>query len=324
MTCTESHSLPIAHLDTIGLSDLDEAASLQMRKERKYLVPSGVLERMIEQADLRVLDIEGRRTFRYESVYFDTPDYASYLAAAYRRRRRFKVRTRSYLDSGTCLLEVKTRERRGLTAKHRLGYDVERRDHLTDEALEFICGFDTIGPVGRSLRPSLTTRYHRTTFLDPVSRSRITVDTGLECEAGDGSSVSLSGVAVVETKTSGPPCTIDRLLWAVHCRPTKVSKYGTGLAALTPALPANKWNRILRRYFDRSPRGMATELPSCSAESSAGSITRHPADALDHPPPGSAAPKSGGGLIHRRFPARRPRPVPAHHHASSRDDEEKP
>jgi hypothetical protein len=31
-----------------------------------------------------------------------------------------------------------------------------------------------------------------------------------------------------------------------------VSKFCVGMAALDPTLPANKWNRILRRHFDRT------------------------------------------------------------------------
>ena len=50
---------------------------------------------------------DGRRWFRYRSHYFDTPTLSSYLAAAHRRPRRHKVRSRSYLDSGQHFLEVK-------------------------------------------------------------------------------------------------------------------------------------------------------------------------------------------------------------------------
>jgi hypothetical protein len=51
------------------------AAELQTRIDRKYLVAPDAFVRLV--ADLadshRVLEIDGRRTFRYESVYFDTP-----------------------------------------------------------------------------------------------------------------------------------------------------------------------------------------------------------------------------------------------------------
>lgn len=245
--------LPVDNLQSIGLADLNSTASLLTRKDRKYLVPMTAARLLVAQGELQVLEIEGRRSFRYESVYFDTPDRVSYLAAAHKRRRRFKVRTRSYFDSGLCSLEVKTRERRGLTEKHRLPYAVERRATLNGEALDFIDGFETIAPVSRQLEPVLTTRYERTTLFEPGSRSRITIDTNLQCERPDGSSVSLPEMAVVETKTSGQPCAVDHVLWKLHRRPTKISKFCTGLAALTPGLAANKWNRVLRAYFDWTP-----------------------------------------------------------------------
>ena len=191
------NELPVDSLQSVGLTELNSHASLLTRKDRKYLVPLAVARRLVEENDLHVLEIDGRRTFRYESVYFDTADRVSYLAAAHRRRRRFKVRTRSYVDSATCLLEVKTRERRGLTIKHRIPYEFEARRSLTGEARDFIAGFDAIAPFIDDLRPSLTTRYRRTTLLETGSASRITVDTDLECLAPDGSSVTLPTMAVV-------------------------------------------------------------------------------------------------------------------------------
>ena len=98
------HQLPIDTLPPISLTDLGKTASLLTRKDRKYLVPMSVARLLVEQDRMQILEIDGRRTFHYESVYFDTPERASYLAAAQKRRRRFKVRTRSYLDSGLCSL----------------------------------------------------------------------------------------------------------------------------------------------------------------------------------------------------------------------------
>ena len=247
------NAIPLDKLQPIGLDELNSDASLLTRKDRKYIMPVSMVRSLVEQDDLRVLEIDGLRSFRYESVYFDTPERVSYLAAAHKRRRRFKVRTRSYLDSGLCSLEVKTRERRGLTEKHRLSHNIGKRLCLTEDALEFIDGFDTIAPLCERLEPVLTTRYRRTTLLEPSSMSRITIDTDLECEKTDGSSVALPGMAVVETKTSGRPCAVDHFLWSQHKRPVKISKYCTGLAALTPGLPANKWNRVLRTHFGWTP-----------------------------------------------------------------------
>jgi hypothetical protein len=63
-----------ALVDPIGLDELMELAELQTRVDRKYFVPADVFRTMIAElaGELRVLDIDGKRTFGYESVYFDT------------------------------------------------------------------------------------------------------------------------------------------------------------------------------------------------------------------------------------------------------------
>jgi hypothetical protein len=41
----------------------------------------------------------------------------------------------------------------------------------------------------------------------------------------------------------------DEILRRLGVRPTSVSKYCVGVAALHPQLPSNPWHRTLRRYF---------------------------------------------------------------------------
>ncbi|MBN2404367.1 MAG: polyphosphate polymerase domain-containing protein [Coriobacteriia bacterium] len=241
----------IRDLDPVTLPELKADASLQTRRDRKYVVPyAGINALLAEVADEAcVLEIDGRRTFRYESNYFDTPGLNAYRAAAYRRPHRFKVRTRSYLDSGTCLLEFKHRNGRGLTVKEHMPYQLDDRSLLTRDALDFLGGFDRVAKVKEDLARTLTTRYDRTTLLETASHSRITIDTNLVCAHPSGAFTGIPGLAIVETKSAGPPSRFDHLLWRMHCRPVKISKYGTGLAAIDPSLPSNKWHRVLNRHF---------------------------------------------------------------------------
>jgi hypothetical protein len=102
----------------------------------------------------------------------------------------------------------------------------------------------------------LTTAYRRTTLLLPTSAggaARATIDVDLAWQRTDGHLARIDRLALIETKTPGKPCPIDRTLWRQGHRPVTISKYGTGLAALHPHLPANKWNRVLRHHFDWLP-----------------------------------------------------------------------
>ena len=55
---------------------------------------------------------------------------------------------------------------------------------------------------------------------------------------------------VVETKSGTTrPGPLDRRLWELGHRPTRISKYGTGLALLTPDLQTNRWHRVTSRHL---------------------------------------------------------------------------
>lgn len=279
---TASPAFPtLAEMPTIGLEELTERAELQTRVDRKYLLPIDEVGRLLARLDpqTRVLHIDGAHDFAYESVYFDTPDLTSYRLTAQRRRRRFKVRTRAYLDSALCWLEVKTQGARGVTVKHRLPYQLDDRTDLsngrpflhtvlTEQAIA--CGPDA------AFTPTLVTRYRRSTLFLPATASRVTIDTELTWEYGD-LPLCLPELAIVETKTGSTASGMDRLLWAGGHRPVRISKYATGLAALRPDLPAAPWRRTLRRHFScLGVAGPAAEQPAAEATAGVTAVLRRP------------------------------------------------
>lgn len=247
MTGTPGLGELVERLPAIGLAELDAVAPLLTRRDRKYIVPADTAARLVMalRGRCRVLEIEGRRHFRYESVYFDTPERSSYLGAARRRSRRYKVRTRAYLDTGRCALEIKTRGTHGQTIKQQHDHPVDGRGRLDVEAQEIIRACPLIGEQGAALEPALTTRYTRITLLLDGTEARVTIDTGMEAEAPDGRVIALPGMVIVESKSAGPPSRADRLLWSLGHRPTRLSKFCTSLALLFPDLPSNRWTRAL-------------------------------------------------------------------------------
>ena len=240
----------VASLEGISLDHLNDAAALQTRVDRKYIIDGWQLSSLIAvlEGRLAALEIDGQRSFTYESVYFDTPNLESFRSAATKRRNRFKVRTRTYVDTTTSMLEVKTKGGRGGTIKTRQAHDFDRRRELDIGAVYFVDSLLDREGLAATLQPVLTTRYDRTTLVDLDDVARLTIDSGLCCSDPAGRSVGLDRY-VVETKSTGAPSTADRQLWANGIRPAKISKFGTGMAALDPTLPSNKWNRTLNRHF---------------------------------------------------------------------------
>ncbi|MDB1089048.1 polyphosphate polymerase domain-containing protein [Streptomyces sp. ACA25] len=264
-------------LPPIGLEELLECAMLQTRVDRKYVLPAASVNALLGRLPpgTRVLEIDDTRSFAYRSLYFDTPGLDSYLLTAYRRRRRFKIRTRVYEQSGECWLEVKVCGSRGSTVKRRLPYALENDNDLAP-GRQFV---DTTlaehhipGSARLTFVPTLTTRYRRTTLYLPDSGSRVTIDTGLRWRDGD-HEMHLPDMAVVETKTGSTASPVDRLLWRHRYRPSRISKYATGLAALRPDLPATRWQRTLRRNFPPDARRPVTDvnLPAEAVPGSSGS-----------------------------------------------------
>lgn len=271
-----------APLPAISLEELNATALLLTRVDRKYLLVPGrhdhllatLAREVLVPGGARVLTIDGRRTFGYRSDYLDTGDDASHRGAAHRRRRRFKVRLRTYVDTGEVQLEVKTRGGRGTTVKDRAPFTADAlvgsgsSARLSPEAVAYV--EDRLAEAGvrgvdaTDLRPSLTTAYRRTTVLLPGSGARLTVDSDLELSTPTGIVRDTPGLLVVETKTpTGVRADVDRALWARGVRPVRFSKYGTGRALLDPAVPANRWHRVIDRDLSGSSAPVAplTHVP---------------------------------------------------------------
>lgn len=273
MTARDRAGAAIASLPPIGLDALTTDAALLTRVDRKYVVPMDAAASLLHDLGCSsyapaALEIDGERELAYRSVYFDTPDLLSYRLAAHGRRRRFKLRTRTYVDTGAAFLEMKTRGARGLTRKERDAYDLDAADRLTTEARDEVA--DALGAIGveparaADLDARLQTLYRRTTLLLPGrTPSRATIDLDLQWIDADGGGFTLPRFAIVETKSPGQAGAFDRALWHAGHRPQRISKYATGMAALRADLPRNRWTRVLSGPF--SSASPSRKDASCAA-----------------------------------------------------------
>lgn len=244
-------ALPLDRLTPVPLADMLAEAPLMTRTDRKYVLTRGECAHWLTTLPptTRILDIDGTRDPRYESVYFDTDDLLTFRLAVQQRRRRLKLRTRSYVDSHDTFLEAKTRQGGDTTVKERVDYAWDSRCCLTPAGRSYAAGaFAAVGQApsrAAELGVALTTRYRRSTLL-PAPGVRVTLDQELQCSLPEGRAVAWPDIVIVETKTEGAVSPVDRSLWNAGHRPTAISKYATGLAALRPELPHNRWARLLR------------------------------------------------------------------------------
>lgn len=256
----------VTHRQPIGLDEVIAEAALQTRVDRKFLLTpeefTALAERLGE--DFRIMEIDGLRTFRYESVYFDTEDFEQYRAHRQGRRRRYKVRSRTYADTGLSMFEIKTKGLRGATVKHRIEQEMDDAGRLTGDSLKFL---DEVvareyGEDVPRLAPVLDSSYVRGTFVNPLDGERVTCDVELHY-ANDEQQIDGPDLIVVETKSADGRGVSDQALADLGIRPVSMSKYCIGIALLNPQLPANKWSRLLHQRFEapqraRGPRSRGT------------------------------------------------------------------
>ena len=279
MSSFERHlDTALAGVDPVSLPELNANAELLSRVDKKYILSEEaavhVLAELAEHS--RVLQITGGRSFDYSSVYYDTAARDSYLSNAHGRSNRFKVRTRLYRNSGERFLEIKTKDGRGHTVKQRIPAASgagggpagggpagggpaggPARTSLIGgvQHLSFIESVLTSprfpANLAARLQPCLHNSYTRRTLLLP-DNSRLTCDSSIRWTDLFNSATqtaTIPGFVIIETKSAGQVSAADRVLWAAGIRPTSVSKFGAGTAALARHLPHNRWYRVVRNHF---------------------------------------------------------------------------
>jgi hypothetical protein len=252
----EHYPLRASHLDPfepIGLAQLD-AAALMNRTDVKYLMGLPQLHTLLTALvdGYWVLQVEGLRLCRYRTLYFDTEGLQLYASHHMGRSERYKVRSRSYLDSGAAFLEVKHKTNKGRTIKERIRTGT-LLTQLTPEANQFV---ESLAPLhAHPLRPTLWTEFSRITLVSRCRHERVTFDVNLGYRAGD-SHVSLAGVVVAEIKQESVSRGSELMatMRALGIHPTPFSKYCTGMAMLYPGVKHNRFKPVLRQV-DNFMRG---------------------------------------------------------------------
>jgi hypothetical protein len=219
--------------DPVSLEELEERAALLRRVDHKYAVERERFVQLLERlrADHQVLEIDGRRAFEYCSTYFDTPELRCFTDHLEDRQPRFKARTRLYVNSDTCVFEVKLKREDGETDKRQTDHAARDAERFTDSARQ--CLEQALGDAGlevpEEMEPTLLTRFLRITLT--AGEERLTCDLDVQLSHPDGAAASLrDGLVLVETKSEHGESTADRALAELGLEPISVSKYRVGVS----------------------------------------------------------------------------------------------
>jgi hypothetical protein len=186
-----------------------------------------------------LLQVDGIVEQKYESVYFDTPNFASYLAHHRGELPRDKYRIRKYLDSNSQFAENKTRNNKDVTFKKRKeikgAFDEKQFESLIDGDL--------------TLEEKLTVKYTRIALINLNTQERISIDYAIEA-SNEGLVKELGDLCIVELKQESLNLSkaLGLLKGLAFLNYTSISKYCYACNLIFPELKANLFkerNRVI-------------------------------------------------------------------------------
>lgn len=216
--------------EPISLSEMD-SVSLMDRQDTKFAAPESKLLAILSKLkkDYFVLEIKENRISTYSSLYFDSELKENYLKHHNGRSNRYKLRYRSYVESGISFFEIKFKSNKGRTVKKRipksminLKLDTEDIQHLNEHSnLDHTL-----------LTPSIWIYFRRITLVSKDFKERVTIDVDLTYKNNsDDTKIYCPGLIIVEVKQPkfSRNSSVISILHDFKVFPMRISKYCLGI-----------------------------------------------------------------------------------------------
>jgi hypothetical protein len=240
----------VSYYDPITLKQMD-SVKLMDRTDTKFVFHHHLLIPLLEKlkADYFILDVNGARISRYETLYYDTDDFALFQKHQCKGLNRYKVRSRKYIESNISFFEVKFKNNKGRTKKERIS--TNQIEHILShhpEITAFINSKTKLKP--EELHPKFWVNYSRMTLVSKDLKERLTIDLNLTFKLGD--KISDYGYVVIaelkQNKFASSPFT--RAAREMSIRQASLSKYCLGTISLFPEIKHNNFKPVLL-YLNR-------------------------------------------------------------------------
>lgn len=236
----------LAKYSPISLAEMEDVVLLN-RTDTKYVMRVSQLQHVLEYItnQYRVLETTNTRLNYYQTLYFDTHDFALYHQHHNGLRARYKVRVRQYVDSDLAFWEVKRKTNQERTIKSRL-QALEFVRSINDAQIDEFVGAHA--PIkARELEPKLWNRFLRITLVSKYRSERLTLDLNLEFGWGDDVAI-LPGIAIVEVKQerSSQQSHFIAQMRQMGVPPSPFSKYCAGIYLLYDGVKTNNFKARMR------------------------------------------------------------------------------
>lgn len=227
----------LQQFEAVSLQQLD-GVKLMNRVDQKFILHQQELNDLLSEIlnSYNVLEIDGKRLFKYSSLYYDTDSFNFYSDHHNGKPNRIKIRSREYLDTGTAFFEIKKKIKGFRTEKYRIKKSGDQaNDHISEQALLKHHQLDHI-----PLVPSILIDYSRITLSAKDLSERVTIDTDL-CFKKEQGEESMGGLVIIEVKQDQVKreSPIIQALRKRRNRPFGISKYAMGMVLMNAVNKTN-------------------------------------------------------------------------------------
>ena len=226
--------------ETITLPEMGKVTLLN-RTDVKYVFHREKLYDilLLAKENYRSLKINEHYFTEYDSHYFDTPNYQFYLDHHNKRLNRYKIRTRSYLNSDLHFFEIKFKSNKSRTIKSRIRI-AQPEELITGESADFLRLKTGISP--ESLKRSIQVGYKRITLTNKELTERITIDFDMNYSI-NGIQDSYPEMIIIEVKQNraSSRSRFRDIMRQQRLHPVSLSKYCFGLAQNVDGIKKNNF-----------------------------------------------------------------------------------
>ena len=227
----------------------NQTFSLMNRFDFKFLLTSTeathLLNNLADQYD--VISNHDQLVRQYETRYFDTAQRDAFFLHHKGKLPRYKIRTRTYLDTNDQFLEIKYKNNKDKTEKFRIESAISEDLFKQSKVISFLNEYN-INNIGE-FEESLLVRYNRISLKHKELNERVSFDFDIAF-SNKHINTLLGDIVIVEVKQEKRfKSEVLTFLKSIHKHTISMSKYCYGLLSSEPSLKHNNFNPLLKNIY---------------------------------------------------------------------------